>query len=173
MRLDPNGVADPSLSDTENFGNPNDSAAIQSVLIQPDLKILVGGTTPGAAAFVRYTSTGTRDGAFDGDGVLTTSAFPAAPAFGFTTSNKILVATGFGGLGQVRPLSLARLNEDGSPDSAFGSGGLASSPINRVGTTSGLAIDDFDGSVVVAGTIDSDFALVRYVDGIPTVLHLR
>ncbi len=174
MRLSPNGVADSSLDDIECFASASDFDGIKSVLIQPDMKILVGGITvnsSGPAGLVRYTSTGARDGTFDSEGVLTTSAFPEASALGFTALSKILVATGLGG--QVLPLSLARLNDDGSPDSAFGTGGIAPSPISGGGTTSGLAIDAFDGSVIVAGTVHSDFALVRYVGDVPTVLHVR
>lgn len=170
QRLLKDGVSDLSFPSASFGANYEHST---SLMIQPDLKILVGGYLEGqGAAFVRYTPDGAFDGAFDGDGRMATTDVGTAPGIALGAQGTIRVPTGAGGLGAVRVLSLAQRNEDGSPDLTFGNGGIAASPVTKTGSTSALAVDP-DGSVIVVGSVNADFALVRYVGAVPTLLYSR
>ena len=62
---------------------------------------------------------------------------------------------------------VARFNSDGTVDSTFGTGGLVITGFGNDDKVAGIAVET-DGTIVVAGTSDQRFALVRYnADGSP------
>lgn len=170
------GDLDPSFGAggkvTTDFGAA--SAQSATVALQSDGKIVVAGTTfdsTFAFTVARYNADGTLDSTFDGDGVATTRF---GDARGFATSvviqadGKIVVAGGIADSSSV-DFGLVRYNDDGSLDTAFGTGGVVRTSFGtsqcRIG---GMALQS-DGKIVVAGYLDTNigsdnyaFALARY-----------
>ena len=123
-RLNPDGSLDSSF-------DPGANAPVLTVAVQPDGKILVGGsfTTLGGGG----TGTATRNhiGRLNPDGSLDSSFDPGANASVFTMAaqldGKILVGGGFstlggGGTGTLPRYFIGRLNPDGSLDTSFDPG---------------------------------------------------
>jgi uncharacterized delta-60 repeat protein len=116
--LDPtfgkNGVAVTS-------GVAGTNGIVNSILLQSDGKILV---YVGGAAVLRYTTTGVLDTTFGSKGIAVLST-PIGGSLALQSNGQIVIggvvtpSTGGAGLGAVR------LNPSGTPDTSFGSGGLA------------------------------------------------
>ena len=164
--------ADGSLDTT--FGNNGltvttfgtDSARAASVDIQPDGKIVVGGKVSSVVnndpvddfGIARFNSDGSLDTTFDGDGKATVSFHPEVIEFVFENLNtlkiapdgKIVVA------GQLRffpdrgKFGIARLNADGSLDTAFGTSGRVVSDRSGFSELNDLTVLP-DGSMVAVG----------------------
>ena len=144
----------------------------QSVAVQADGKILVGGYVAGADgdeyALARYNSDGTLDTSFSGDGIVTTS-FGIGDAYGrsltLQVDGKILV-TGYFFNGAANLLSLARYNADGSLDTSFSGDGLLTKSFGGVDNYGSDVAVQSDGAIVVVGSSSAggtlDFAVVRY-----------
>ncbi|MCU7842016.1 MAG: DUF4347 domain-containing protein, partial [Candidatus Thiodiazotropha sp. (ex Troendleina suluensis)] len=143
-----------------------------SVTLQPDGKILVAGSSDSDFALVRYNSDGSLDATFDGNsgfgnGIVTTDIGTSSADTGYSVAvqadGKILVA----GLSN-NDFALARYNADGSLDTTFdGDSGTGNGKVTTdIGTLSndiGYSVTlQPDGKILVAGSSDSDFALVRY-----------
>lgn len=119
-RLNTNGALDPSFSSdgklTTAFG-PSSNNRLAALAIQPDKKIVVGGTSNGNFALVRYHANGNLDLSFSGDGKQT-SGFggnDGINALVVQPDGKIMAA----GIGNGR-FALARYNANGLPDGSFG-----------------------------------------------------
>jgi len=123
---------------------------------------------------LRYTSTGALDNTFGTGGIVTLryAAGDDAQAYAVTvlSNNKILVA-GYS-WGATKDFALLQLNEDGTPDAGFGTGGWT---ITAVGAgddeVRSMSVQP-DGKIVLAGITDNgsdnDFAVVRLnTDGTP------
>jgi uncharacterized delta-60 repeat protein len=126
----------------------------------------IGSAQGGALEYLRYTT----DGAVDLDPVAST--FTGVTSISPTSmvveaGDKILVG-GSARVGATDQLFLARLKDDGTPDTAFGTGGITTF---NVGSPTGddrsqaIALQP-DGSVVIAGTsdvnlVDNQFAVAR------------
>ncbi len=148
------------------------SAYGQSVAVQADGKILVGGYAAGLDgdeyALARYNSDGSLDTSFSGDGVVTTS-FGVGDAYGrnltLQADGKILV-TGYFFNGAANVLSLARYNADGSLDTSFSGDGLLTTSFGGVDNYGSDVAVQSDGAIVVVGGSSAggtlDFAVVRY-----------
>jgi serralysin len=145
----------------------NDSGS--AVVIQPDGKIVVAGTSSNNFALLRYTPTGKLDTSFDGDGILTTDfsgGSDTGRAVALQPDGKIIVAgTTYAA---SNDFALARYNSDGSLDTTFDGNGLLVTDIN-----SGSSDDIFnivlqpDGKIVAVGRVEregglDDFAMARY-----------
>jgi uncharacterized delta-60 repeat protein len=144
----------------------------QSIVLQPDGKILVGGASvsnnTSDFALVRFHSDGRLDTDFNGNGKVLTDfasgSWDSARTVTLQSDGKILVA-GFSTSGLVRQFALARYNPDGSLDTSFGGTGKL---LTGFGTSSntGVSVDVLpDGKVVMTGYADSfgaNFAVVRY-----------
>jgi uncharacterized delta-60 repeat protein len=119
IRLNPDGSFDNSFDGDGklivDFNSAADGAS--AVVIQPDGKILVAGSSAGGLALIRLNSNGTFDNSFDGDGKLTLTSF-AASCMALQTDGKIVIATG-------DYSSLLRFNSNGSPDAGFDGDGVA------------------------------------------------
>ncbi|TAL47629.1 MAG: hypothetical protein EPN89_08335 [Methylovulum sp.] len=154
---------------TTSFGS---TSAGQSVTLQDDGKILVGGYSGGANYFalVRYNSDGSLDTGFDGDGKITTSFGSDADDYGNSVTvqadGKILVA-GTSSLGSISDIALVRYNNDGSLDTRFNGDGKVTTDFGSSFDYGNSVTVQADGKILVAGNTAlllgiSDFALVRY-----------
>jgi uncharacterized delta-60 repeat protein len=141
-RLNADGTADSSF-------NPNVMASqIDSVAIQADGKILVGGdfTTVGGTTYnriARLNADGTADSSFN------PNADRSVLSMVVQADGKILLVGGFTTLGAVSYNHIARLNADGTVDSSFNA--------NADGTVNSVAVQG-DGQMLIGGVF-------AYVDG--------
>jgi uncharacterized delta-60 repeat protein len=136
LRLNSDGTSDNSFPNviSTNVGQPGLFSYPNAIVLQPNGKIILGGTAAPASgalsviALARYNSNGTLDNSFNGNGTVTTLIPPPNGAIGSTASiksivlqpdGKILVA---GGDSYVTNL-LVRYNTNGTLDNTFGNGG--------------------------------------------------
>jgi uncharacterized delta-60 repeat protein len=146
----------------------------QSVVVQPDGKIVAGGIaieTEDLAdyALVRYDSSGNLDSTFDGDGIVTSDFGAVDWIFGLALQpDGKIVAAGTSHQGDSGfDFSLARYHANGALDASFGDGGWVTTDFgtpNDLGQ--GVALQA-DGKIVVAGLSEqirtsTDFAVARY-----------
>jgi uncharacterized delta-60 repeat protein len=186
-RYDANGALDPTFGTgglvITNVSGSTAFDQATAVAIQSDGKIVATGiASPSTAdgsnfAVVRYDSTGTLDPTFGTRGIVdidfgNTQEVPHALAL--QADGKIVVA------GESTPIfrprfAVARYDIDGTPDAAFGVGGMATADIgpDTNGQAFGVGIQ-YDGKIVAAGTtfvqnsVDgSNFGVVRFdADGV-------
>jgi uncharacterized delta-60 repeat protein len=149
---------------------PNVDVA-NSILLQPDGKILVLGSSKNATTtdllLLRYNTNGTLDLTFDNDGIVTTkigTSSTSGSSLALQSDGKIL-ATGTCTSGGVISMTLARYNTDGSLDISFDNDGFTTTSIGLSASGRTVLVQD-DGKIVVAGSgnIGSSyyFALVRH-----------
>ncbi len=179
-RFNADGSLDTSFSDdgmlTTKIGDASNGF---SVAVQADGKILVAGTSyrpveigsqllQGDFALARYTSSGSLDTSFDGDGWLTTAlgaADDVASSVALQSDSKILVSGVSYHSDGSSDFALVRYNADGSLDASFdGDGKLTTALPNDGFTDNGMAVAR-DGSILLAGTASSNFAVMRYLPG--------
>jgi uncharacterized delta-60 repeat protein len=135
---------------------PELDAFATDLALQADGRIVVGGYTmvrpmgTQTPLLMRYTAAGALDGSFDGDGVLLTRN--AGSGIALQRDGKILTTTGFGA---------ARFNSNGSVDTGFGSGGVASAQFSRPAYAAAIAVQP-DGKIVAGGSVGYSFALARF-----------
>jgi len=155
---------------TTNIGSTTDT--IQEVVIQPDGKILAGGTTIDAFtardfAVARYNTDGSLDNSFGTGGIVITSFGPSLEAelsLALQRNGKI-VAAGFANPSGTFDVAIARYNSNGSLDNTFGTNGLV---LTDIGTNdrANQVIIGTDGKIITFGWSnvngDFDFALLRY-----------
>jgi uncharacterized delta-60 repeat protein len=157
---------------------PGRSSQGNSLALQPDGKILVGGYVFSDAwdfALARLNPNGSLDGSLDGDGKITTSfgsnRSDLAYAVALQPDGKIVLA-GYtneyfcqGDCHDPTRFALARYNRDGSLDSSFGTDGKS---VTAEGHDTRAAVLQPDGKIVVAGYAlvndyhDSEFVLARH-----------
>jgi uncharacterized delta-60 repeat protein len=137
------------------------------VVLQPDGKIVVGGTLGGHLGLLRYSTSGALDPTF---GSMVTGFI--LPAFGQALVQQPdgkLVLTGYAD-GTEHAFALARYNaSDGSPDPSFGSG-ITTTPIGAYGGAAYAVGLEPDGKIVAGGvaetgsndTTGDQFAIARY-----------
>ncbi|NNF56640.1 MAG: T9SS type A sorting domain-containing protein, partial [Rhodothermaceae bacterium] len=184
LRLEADGAPDPSFGTdgvvVMDFDGLNDFAL--DCVLQPDGKILAAGVGSGngatsSFALVRLQADGSLDSSFGAGGIATvdfTGLSARASALLLQPDGKIVAAgrteTGAGG-DDTLDFAIARLNPDGTLDTAFGSGGRQTADIGGPRDTGrGLAIAP-DGDLVVVGSaqedvdgdLHSDFALARFI----------
>jgi uncharacterized delta-60 repeat protein len=156
---------------TTAVGASTDQA--NGIVLQPDGKIVVVGTSSSDFAVVRYNTDGSIDLTFDADGKATTPigvSTDVATGVDLQTDGKIVVG-GYANMG-TNDFAVARYNTDGSLDATFDSDGKATTAIGLT-TDVASAIDIAgDGKIILAGYsyngLNNDFALVRYnTDGSP------
>ncbi len=138
------------------------SEEAQSVVIQSDGKILVGGYSGDYSshnfAIARYNNDGSLDTTFDTDGKVTTDFGGDDKGYSLAVQNdgKILIG-GYSG----NNFALARYNGDGSLDETFNTSGRVTTDFGGDDKAYSLAIQS-DGKIVLAGTSNNDFAAARY-----------
>ena len=132
-----------------DFGSFSDEA--RSVALQPDGKIIVGGSV-----VARYNGDGTLDTSFGEGG----RAVFDATGLALQPDGKILAAGTNG-----NALQLVRLNPNGTPDTSLDGDGSVITPLGTLATGRAVALQP-DGKILVAGTssigANADFGLVRY-----------
>lgn len=150
------------------IGTSTDTA--EAIAIQADGKILVSGWANHSQgvnfALVRYNSDGTLDTRFGNGGTVldsTISSFNYSYTSAIQADGKILVAGNMGS-----QLGMARYNTDGTLDTSFGTGGLATTMISDSSAIARQIHIQADGRIIVTGDTYSitsrsqEFALARY-----------
>jgi uncharacterized delta-60 repeat protein len=140
----------------------------QAVLLQPDGKIIVVGTSSSQIAALRYTTTGNLDMDFNGTGVVTTPIGSSSEGTSavLQRDGRIVVA-GSSGTGTNTDFALVRYQSDGTLDKTFNGTGIVTTDISsRFDKAYAVAIQP-NNKIVVAGVSDfdmytGDFAMVRY-----------
>ncbi len=162
-RFDADGTPDPSFGEagfvTTELGG---EATANSVALQGDGKIVVAGSGPTgttAGFLARYNADGSPDTSFGAGGTVTSLQGPGK-AMAVQPNGMILVAT------QVPAqcsLTVARYRASGSPDSSFGTGGVATTDLgpNLCPSEDGLLLQP-NGKVVVTGTAQGKLTVLRY-----------
>ena len=171
----PGGMLDPSFDGdgrvTASLSPQGDGAS--AVAIQPDGKILVGGSTwinqHYHIALVRYNTDGSLDTSFNGSGYVITSlggTLDTVTALAIRSDGKIVAA------GYVNPPTgggtrfvVLRYHSNGTLDTSFGVSGIATALIGFQSRGRALAIQS-DGKLVVVGDSATsnygDFAAARF-----------
>ena len=174
IRLNNNGL----LDNTFGIGGKVTSAigsvgAVgKSVAIQTDGKIVVAGISfnspTGDFALIRYNTNGTLDNTFGTGGKVVTpigNANSGANSIAIQSDDKIVVA-GFNFTGNNYDFAAIRYNSNGTPDSAFGLGGIVTTAIGNADDIGDCIAIQSDGKILVAGfSMDNSafkFALIRY-----------
>ncbi|HZH35401.1 MAG TPA: LamG-like jellyroll fold domain-containing protein, partial [Pyrinomonadaceae bacterium] len=133
-----------------------------SVAVQSDGKIIVSGSASSSKVLARYNSDGSPDTTFGTNGVL---AVPVAGKVALQTDNKIVIG-GSVISGSTSQMALARYNSDGSPDTTFGTNGLAATSVGTANSSAVSFAIQADGKIVAAGFAsngsNNDFALARF-----------
>ena len=171
VRYNINGSLDTSF-DTDGIASTDIGAeeALNSVVIQPDGKILVTGYTGAGSiydlALLRYNINGSLDTSFDTDGIVTTdiSTDDDGRSVAVQPDGKILVA-GYSNASSNFDFVLLRYNANGSLDTSFDTDGIATTNIGAGDFGYSLVVLP-DGKILVAGYSNAggtyDFALLRY-----------
>lgn len=171
-RYNTDGTLDTSFSGdgkvATNFTAGDDLA--DHVAIQADGSIVVAGTAGyfshnARVALVRYSSDGTLDATFGGDGKVTTNmtpGFDAAFALAIQPGDQKIVAAGE----TRRKVAVLRYNPDGSLDSTFsGDGKVTTNFTTGLDYADDVALEP-GGKILTAGSADyfghSRFAVARY-----------
>jgi uncharacterized delta-60 repeat protein len=150
---------------TTDFAGDFDEA--WGLAIQGDGKIVAAGYSGNDFGLARYSSNGSLDPTFDGDGKTTTDfagQFDQARAVAIHGDGRI-TAAGFAWdvSGASVHFALARYNPDGSLDTTFDTDGKVVTDVAAGEDEQGFAMAiQGNGKIVVAGRTSSDFALARY-----------
>lgn len=136
-----NGVVVTALSSSGDYA--------ESLLLQPDGKLVVAGYTNGTGMLVRYNSDGSLDTSFNGSGIATGTSGFSFIGMALQTDGK-LVATGSFSNGSDNDFAVTRFNSDGSVDSGFGTNGTVLTDLggNDIGRS---VIVQADSKLVVVG----------------------
>lgn len=160
IRFNTNGSVDTSFDGDgivrTDFG---DYESVESLAIQPDGKIVAAGGN----SVARYNPNGSLDTGFDGDGKVVPSGIGVWDMALQPGDGRIVIA---GGGGTGSDFTVQRINPDGSQDSGFGTGGVATADFGGSDFARGVVLQS-DGKIVTAGRggPDNDFALARFQGG--------
>lgn len=155
-RYNADGSLDPSFDGDGVVISDFGDGQIFGVEVQSDGKIVVAGI--GGADLARYNGDGSLDASFDGDGFVAESV--RAPDLAIQVDGKYVI----GALRTGGDFGAARHDADGSRDTSFGTGGLATTDLgSSVDQVFSVAIDP-NGKIVLAGDANDDAVLVRYLD---------
>ena len=180
LRFDPDGTPDATFSGDgvvkTDIAPGYDYAS--AVAIDAGGNIVVAGTSgDGSFAAVRYTSDGTLDTTFDGDGVVTTDlteGYDSANSVAIDADGNVLLAGEAGFCCEYTgSFGLVRYETDGTPDPTFGGGdGIVITNFTRTDDSARDLAIQANGKIVAVGTegfngAHSRFALARYTsDGV-------
>jgi uncharacterized delta-60 repeat protein len=174
-RLLPNGALDATFSGTGyrdlSFGTLQDRG--RCIALQPDGKILIGGTSGNAAEFftvARLNSNGSLDTAFGTNGVVQT-AFSSLQSFAekiaVQPDGKIVVGGSTADPLRANEFALIRYQSNGSIDTTFGTNGKVISSISPYSDVIGDIVIEPSGKILTAGVYSSEssprMCMVRYL----------
>ncbi|MFT3681559.1 MAG: GEVED domain-containing protein [Ferruginibacter sp.] len=155
------------------FGGTNES--LGSMQLQSNGNIILAGYTssaPGVADFAvaRFTSTGSPDNTFSGDGKLTINFGPSSSGYYGASvavqSNGAVIILGYGVNGTNSSVAAARVTVAGAPDNTFSGDGFFTENIVQGSTNYTCTAAQPDGKVVTAGYTwngaSYDFIIARY-----------
>lgn len=145
------------------YGNTD---VINDIAIQSDKKIVASGVAFTASwnidvKIIRLNEDGTMDASFGTDGTATYApqglSYYEAHAMAVTLQpdGKILVAGGVLNNAAIFDVLLIRLNNDGTFDNTFGTGGIAVTSFVSGNDMAQDVIVDSDGKILIAGTADN------------------
>ncbi len=168
VRYNSDGSLDTSFDSdgklTTDIGAGDDYGS--GVVIQPDGKILIAGSTNSQFALARYNSNGSLDASFDGDGKVQTGFTVSSSGRSLTiqSDGRIIVAGVSSGVN--KSFALARFNINGSLDTSFDDDGLLTTDIGTGSDYGESVAIQADGKILVAGRSNYQFAIARYnIDG--------
>ena len=175
VRYNADGSLDPRFGNggKVDLGTPTFESLIRDVQLQSDGKIVAVGRrfsgTDSDFVVLRYDSDGAFDTSFDQDGMVVTSfgAMDFANSVEIQPDGKIFaVGTASVGSPSRDVFTAARFNIDGSFDTTFDGDGKLTTAIGDWGDVAYDTVILPDGKMLVAGTSQDQFSLVRYnVDG--------
>jgi uncharacterized delta-60 repeat protein len=154
-RYNPDGSLDSTFGLDGKVTGPE--LAAEDVAIDRDGRIVVFGWRWVGSDFgttvARFIDDGTPDSSFGAGGRIETPCNRTTFSGGVVIdrNDRILVA-GTAATGTTTVFCLARYNHDGSPDTTFGAGGLATAPFSGAADGRDVAIGPL-GDIVVAGTV--------------------
>ena len=138
----------------------------QAIAIQPDGKILLGGSSADSSSLayslIRLLPDGSPDSSFNGDGkvLLDLSAGDDEILSLALTVDGHILAGGYTTQGRDRDFTLLRFNSDGSLDTGFGNQGkVVTSVGNSHDEITAMAVDE-DGALLVAGSAEGTLGRV-------------
>ena len=180
IRLDADGALDTGFGNGGKlaYSPPGVAASLSHVALQPDGKLLAVGYIGGAGALdmgvVRFNADGSFDTGFADGGVLVHTLGAGtdnARAVHVLADGKILLAGTMRSPANDVDGFLMRLNADGTPDTAFGAGGVVKAHLTDGHDVFSHMVVQPDGKIVTLGTIGATSAssgigaelmLVRY-----------
>ena len=136
----------------------------RSVALQSDGKILEGGISAGHFSLIRLNPDGSLDTSFDFDGKVIFSVGSGNDIDNsdvLQSDGKILLTGYSSGSSGNEDFSLIRLNPDGSLDTTFDGDGKVTIPVGSGSDWCNSAALQSDGKIVLAGTSEGDFSIVR------------
>ncbi len=174
VRYNPDGTLDTTFSGDGKLVISLDVGQdlANAVVVQPDGKIILGGTDgywPGDHfALVRLNADGSLDETFDADGIVLTGIGSSTVYALALQPNGKIVAAGSSRLGDIPQFALARYMPDGSLDTTFDTDGKVTISMgDTTGPAEAIAISG-NGKITVAGHAVSTgspgfFALARFL----------
>lgn len=158
-----NGKAVTQVGTGESYAN--------AVVIQPDGKIVLGGTSINSGSYdftlVRYNLNGSLDNSFDGDGKVTTNINGYDSVNSLAIKSDKIIAAGSSSNGSVWDMAIARYNvSNGSLDNNFSGDGKMTFSIGAGDDFAQAVAVQLNDRIVVAGYslngTNKDFALARF-----------
>lgn len=161
-----NGTLDPAFGSggivTTRVG---DGASINDIAIDANSNLLVVGSSVQAGQsqilLMRYTPSGSADNTFNGNGIvlLSLGARSIGGSIAIQPSDGKIVLTGtfIDGMTGNSQSIIARYNTDGTPDTGFGTNGIANCGISINNVTI-----QANGNIVVCGASNGSLALARF-----------
>ena len=169
VRLNADGTLDTTLNGTGKLLVPVGTGLDlgHSLVIQPDGKMVLAGYSWNGSdndfSLVRLNANGTLDATFNGTGKLLLSlggGDDAGYSVALQPDGKMVLA-GHSFNGSNYDFSLARLNANGSLDTTFNGTGKLLLPVGSSDDRGYSVAIQPDGKIVVAGTSNNDFSVVR------------
>lgn len=155
-RLTTSGILDTSFGTDGTVYMPlSGSQRATSIAIQPDLKILLGGSSDGMFATIRYNTDGLLDTTFNNTGeIITTLPTPTSfnpdnklkQIINYLPTNKIVLS----GTSNSN-FALMQFNSDGSTDTNFGTNGITIYDAGNNENSEALLLKP-DGKIIIAGS---------------------
>ena len=150
------------------------AASANSIVLQPDQKIIVGGKSDSKFVLARLTTDGSLDTTFNGIGFVQT------PIAQFATIQSIIlqpwdgkIVVGGYSVSNTQRFTLARYTTNGKLDTSFGNKGIVltkfnNNPVNEA--VNSVALDIITRKVIAAGYTNKKSAIARYIASIPLAI---